>query len=119
MVAIWSGIPISQFQAVRHRLAEALIAIETAQAALGAAWDDRSPTTAAMAKALAGRGARTATRHCQQVLAGIGFTTEHPFHGYVRRVLVLDEVLGSARTLTRKLGDDLLRTGQLPALLPL
>ena len=31
--------------------------------------------------------------HCQQVLAGIGFTTEHPLHRYVRRVLVLDELL--------------------------
>ena len=53
--------------------------------------------TAAMAKAIAGRSARTAARHCQQVLAGIGFTTEHALHRYVRRVLVLDELFGSAR----------------------
>ncbi len=57
----------------------------------------RIPETAAMAKALAGRAARTAARHCQQVLAGIGFTTEHQFHRYVRRVLVLDQLFGSAR----------------------
>ena len=72
-----------------------------------------------MAKALAGRGARTAARHCQQVLAGIGFTTEHPLHRYVRRVLVLDELFGSARALTRQLGDELLDDRQLPPLLPL
>jgi hypothetical protein len=113
------GRPISQFQAVRHRLAEALVAVETAAAALAAAWDDRSAATAAMAKALAGRGARTATRHCQQVLAGIGFTTEHPFHHYVRRVLVLDQLLGSSASLTRELGADLLRTRRLPPPLPL
>ena len=113
------GQPISGFQAIRHRLAETLVAIETAEAVLDAAWLDQSPQTAAMAKALAGRGARTAARHCQQVLAGIGFTTEHDLHRYVRRTLVLDQLLGSARTLTRSLGDDLLATRQLPALLPL
>lgn len=113
------GQPIAQFQAVRHRLAETLVAIETADAMLEAAWLDAAPATAAMAKALAGRGARTAVRNCQQVLAGIGFTTEHDLHRYIRRVLVLDELFGSARTLTRSQGDDLLETRQLPTLLPL
>ena len=72
-----------------------------------------------MAKALAGRGARTAARHCQQVLAGIGFTTEHPLHRYVRRVLVLDELFGSPARSRRELGDEMLATRQLPPLLPL
>jgi hypothetical protein len=111
--------PISMFQAVRHRLAESLIAIETADAVLGAAWLDGAPETAAMAKALAGRGARTVARHCQQVLAGIGFTTEHPLHRYVRRALVLDQLLGASRTLTNDLGAAVLRTRTLPPLLPL
>jgi alkylation response protein AidB-like acyl-CoA dehydrogenase len=113
------GRPIGMFQAVRHRLAETLVAIETADAALEAAWDDGTPTAAAIAKALAGRGARTAARHCQQVLAGIGFTTEHPLHLYVRRVIVLDELLGGSRSLTADLGRTLLDTRQLPDLLPL
>jgi hypothetical protein len=113
------GRPIAGFQAVRHRLADTLVAIETAEAVLAAAWEDESTATAAMAKALAGRAARTAARHGQQVLAGIGFTTEHPFHRSVRRTLVLDELLGADRTLTHGLGDDLSRTRRLPALLPL
>jgi len=113
------GRPIATFQAVRHRLAETLVAIEAAQAALDGAWLDRSPQAAAMAKAVAGRSARTAARHCQQVLAGIGFTTEHPLHRYVRRVLVLDQLLGSSNVLTKQLGTELLRTRQLPPLLPL
>lgn len=111
--------PIAGFQAVRHRLAESLVSIEAADAASHAAWDDGSPLTAALAKAIAGRSARTVARHSQQVLAGIGFTTEHPFHRYVRRALVLDHLLGDARTLTTSLGDDLLRDRRLPALLPL
>ena len=113
------GQPISGFQAIRHRLAETLVAIETAEALLSGAWEDRSPVTAAMAKAASGRAARTTARHAQQVLAGIGFTTEHPFHLYVRRVLVLDEIFGSARSLTADLGADILRTRELPPLLPL
>ncbi len=113
------GRPVASFQAVRHRLAETLVAIEAADAALAAAWDDGSSTSAAIAKAVAGRGARRAAVHSQQVLAGIGFTTEHPLHRYVRRVLVLDQVLGDATSLTRRLGADILRTRALPALLPL
>jgi hypothetical protein len=108
------GLPIATFQAVRHRLADALIAIETAAAMLDAAWDDGQSDTAAMARALAGRSAKTAARHCQQVLAGIGFTTEHPFHRYFKRVLVLDQLLGSSTSLTRALGEQLLATRQLP-----
>jgi hypothetical protein len=113
------GRTISSFQAVRHRLAETLVALEAAEALIGAAWDDGSPQTAAMAKAVAGRGARTAARHCQQVLAGIGFTTEHPFHRYLRRVLVLDQLFGPARTLTRGLGGAIVHGRELPPLPPL
>jgi alkylation response protein AidB-like acyl-CoA dehydrogenase len=113
------GRPISEFQAVRHRLADTLVAIETADAMVAVAWEDGTATSAAMAKALAGRGARTAARHCQQVLAGIGFTTEHDLHRSIRRVLVLDQLFGSADALTRSLGQDLLAHRQLPPLLPL
>jgi hypothetical protein len=113
------GRPIAMFQAVRHRLAETLVAIETAEAALDGAWIDGSAVSAAMAKALAGRGARTAARHCQQVLAGIGFTTEHPLHLSVRRALVLDQLLGSSKRLTSELGARLIETRELPPLVPL
>jgi hypothetical protein len=113
------GRPISMFQAVRHRLAETLVAIEAADAMVTATRETPSPELAAIAKALAGRGARTVARHCQQVLAGIGFTAEHPFHRYYRRILVLDELFGSAHALTHELGDELLRSRRLPALLPL
>ena len=113
------GRPIAAFQAVRHRLADTLVAIEAAGAVLEAAWMDGDPQTAAMAKAVAGRSARVAARHCQQVLAGIGFTTEHPLHNYVRRILALEHLLGSTRALTRDLGADIVDRRELPALLPL
>jgi hypothetical protein len=111
--------PISSFQAVRHRLAETHVAIEGAAAAVDAAWEDGTPLTAALAKAIAGNSARTVRRHCQQVLAGIGFTTEHDLHRHVRRTLVLDALFGDSRTLTRQIGAELLVARGLPALLPL
>jgi hypothetical protein len=113
------GQAIARFQAVRHRLAETYVAVESAASAASAAWDDGSTIAAAAAKAVAGRNARLAARHCQQVLAGIGFTAEHALHRYVRRVLVLDGLLGDARSLTRTMGEELLRTRQIPSLLPL
>jgi alkylation response protein AidB-like acyl-CoA dehydrogenase len=113
------GRPIAGFQAVRHRLAEALVAVEAADAAVAGGWDAGTAEAAATAKAVAGRSARTVARHAQQVLAGIGFTTEHPLHGYVRRALVLDRLLGDATRLTRRQGEDILRTRTLPPILPL
>jgi hypothetical protein len=111
--------PISQFQAIRHRLAESLVAIEAADSALAAAWQDSSTSSARYAKAIAGSSARTVARHAQQVLAGMGYTTEHAFHRYLRRVLVLDQLLGDSRILTREIGAELLRARTLPPMLPL
>ncbi len=113
------GRPIAMFQAVRHRLADSLIAIEAADSLLAAAWEQPSPVLAAMAKGMAGRGARTAAKHCQQVLAGIGFTAEHPFHRFFMRVVVLDQLLGAGSALTRQVGSDVLATGTLPPAVPL
>jgi len=106
--------PIAQFQAVRHRLAESQVAIDAAKAALHGAWNQPTPFTAMVAKATAGRSARTVARHAQQVLAGIGFTAEHPFHRYFKRVFALDHTFGSSHALTRGLGEQLLETRQLP-----
>ncbi|WP_329281159.1 acyl-CoA dehydrogenase family protein [Streptomyces sp. NBC_01451] len=102
------GRPLASFQAVRHRLAETLVALDGAEATLVAADDDLG---ALLAKAAAGRSALTAARHCQQVLGGIGFTAEHDLHRHVRRALVLDGLLGSARELTREAGT-LVREGR-------
>ncbi|MBA9005383.1 acyl-CoA dehydrogenase family protein [Thermomonospora cellulosilytica] len=110
------GRQVASFQAVRHRLAETLVALEAAQAALEHAGD---PMTAMLGKALAGRAGLTAMRHCQQVLAGIGFTAEHRFHTFARRVLVLDDLLGSASALTGQIGGSLRADGRAPRLVDL
>ncbi|NNN28853.1 acyl-CoA dehydrogenase [Streptomyces sp. S3(2020)] len=110
------GRPLASFQAVRHRLAETLVALEGAEATLIAATD---PLGSLLAKAAAGEAALTAARHCQQVLGGIGFTAEHPLHRHLRRALVLDGLLGSARELTREAGARLRAEGSAPRLVHL
>jgi acyl-CoA dehydrogenase-like protein len=114
------GRPIGSFQAVRNRLADAHVAREGAAAALAAAWDaDDALLAGLLAKSLAGRAARIAATHCQQVLAGIGFTAEHPFHRFLARALVLDSVLGSAAELPTVIGVQLISSGTIPRLVDL
>ena len=110
------GKPIAAFQAVRHRLAETLVAIEGAEATLALPGTDSPDLTALLAKAAAGKAALTAARHCQQVLGGVGFTAEHNLHHHVKRVLVLDGLMGSSRELTRKAGAGLRARGSAPRL---
>lgn len=110
------GKPVASFQAVRHRLADTLVAIEGAEATLLAANDDLGSL---LAKAAAGKAALTAARHCQQVLGGIGFTAEHDLQRHIRRALVLDGILGSAKELTRVAGALIRSTGSAPRLVQL
>lgn len=110
------GKPVASFQAVRHRLAETLVAIEGAEATLSLPSRDNPDLTSLLAKAAAGKAALTAAKHCQQVLGGIGFTEEHELHHHVKRVLVLDGLLGSSRELTRKAGAGLRARGSAPRL---
>jgi hypothetical protein len=127
------GRPIASFQAVRHRLAETLVALDGAEAVLAAAMEvaagasgvpgasggDDAGFRALLAKAAAGHAALTAARHCQQVLGGIGFTAEHSLHIHVKRALTLDGLLGSARELTREAGQRLIANGTAPRLIDL
>ncbi|MER7687246.1 acyl-CoA dehydrogenase family protein [Streptomyces sp. NPDC097610] len=102
--------PIADFQAVKHRLAETLVAVETADAAAVAAATTGTVTAAMVAKILAGRAADVAGRNCFQVFGGIAFTSEHDFHRGYRRNLVLNRLLGDRRMLERRLGAQV-RTG--------
>jgi hypothetical protein len=111
------GKPIAAFQAVRHKLADTLVALEGAEATLRAAADD--DLSCLLAKAAAGQAALVAARHCQQVLGGIGFTAEHALHHHVKRALVLDGLLGSTRELTREAGRRVIAAGTAPRIVDL
>jgi len=113
------GRRIAAFQAVRHRLAETLVAVEALEATLAAAREVPGPETAALASAQAGRTARTVGAHCQQVLAGIGFTTEHSFHRFLKRTIALEGLFGSTDDIVVSIGRRLLAERRVPTLIEL
>jgi hypothetical protein len=111
---------IGTFQAIRHKLAEAHVAIVAADAAATAAWEaDDLPLAAAVAKLVASKAVKVVATHTQQILAGIGFTAEHRYHRFMKRVVVLDRVLGSADDLAPLIGKDLMGRSALPRLVEL
>lgn len=94
--------PIGSFQAVKHKLADGLVALERARAttyfaaACIAEDDARRNLATSVAKAAAGDCQRYVTREGIQLLGGIGYTWEHDMHLYVRRAKTGDSLLGTA-----------------------
>jgi alkylation response protein AidB-like acyl-CoA dehydrogenase len=114
------GRRVGTFQAVRHKLAESYVAVEALDAACGAAWDTSDRVlTAATTKLVASRSVSTVAAHTQQVLAGIGFTAEHPFHGFLKPVLMCDRLLGGASELAIEVGACMVHRAAAPRLVEL
>ena len=93
------GRPIGQFQGVKHKCADMLVALEQARAV---AWDASGEPGDELAGAIAGAVGPDAYVHvakdCIQVLGGIGFTWEHDAHLYLRRALALRQLFGGGDT---------------------
>jgi len=96
------GEPIGSFQAIKHKFADMLVALERARAtsyfaALTIAEDDdRRSLAASIAKAAAGDCAALLAKEGIQIHGGIGYTWEHDMHLYVRRVKSNSLLFGSA-----------------------
>jgi len=105
------GRAVGTFQALKHRMADAKVNLTAAEAAVQESWVTMDATSALLAKLWAGRASGVGAKHAQQVLAGMGFTWEHPFHRYLRRAVLLDATLGSSRDLAVELGARLVRDG--------
>ena len=91
------GRPIGSFQAVKHLLADGVVGLEVARAAVDAAAvtaDEAGDVGRALASAriVASDAAATAARASIQVHGGMGYTWELPVHLYLKRILVLDQV---------------------------
>ena len=95
------GRPIGSFQAVKHRCAELLLAVELAKsaayrAASAAAEDDADlPALASLAKAAAAEAYMQAARDCIQLHGGIGFTWDNDTHLWYRRAKSSEVFLGT------------------------
>jgi len=95
------GVPIGSFQAIKHKFADLLVALEKARAssyfaALTIAEDDER-------RAIASSAAKVAAADCERIMSkegiqlhgGIGYTWEHDMHLYVRRAKSDSLLIGS------------------------
>ncbi|MBU3864619.1 acyl-CoA/acyl-ACP dehydrogenase [Streptomyces sp. 4503] len=96
------GRPIGSFQAVKHRLADVLVALEAARSgsayatACAAIASPQLPVAACAAAVVCSETFRMATAEYVQLHGGIGFTWEHPAHLYVRRARGAEVLFGTA-----------------------
>ena len=97
-VRVQFGRPIGQFQAVKHALADMLVAVEQCAAVAwdaSAAWSeedgadaaDGARLTACIAGSVALPASARCAKQCVQTLGGIGFTWEHDAHLYLKRAV--------------------------------
>ena len=96
------GKPIGSYQAIKHQLANAWMAVDNARLSAlyaTAAMDGHLPDAAfacAAAEFTAIEGALQTTRTVIQVHGGMGFTWEHDAHLYLKRAQLLAARLGGA-----------------------
>jgi alkylation response protein AidB-like acyl-CoA dehydrogenase len=94
------GRPIGSFQAIKHKCADMLLAVESAKsAAYYAAWaaaEDNSevPVMASLAKAFCSEAYFQAAADNIQIHGGIGFTWDHPAHLYFKRAKSSELIFG-------------------------
>jgi hypothetical protein len=98
------GKPIGSFQAVKHQLADAHVAVELARpcvqraaAAIAERADDRARWVS-LAKAHASDAARTASRAALQCHGAIGYSFEYDLHLWMKRAWALAASWGDAAT---------------------
>ncbi|MBL8383208.1 MAG: acyl-CoA dehydrogenase family protein [Burkholderiales bacterium] len=107
------GKPLAANQVLRHRMADMRIALEEARALTAMAVRELSAPTSALARAalvaatrakVAG-AARRLAEEAIQLHGGMGVTDELNLGRYLRRMLALDALHGSAETHLRRLAD--------------
>jgi alkylation response protein AidB-like acyl-CoA dehydrogenase len=95
------GKPIGSFQAVKHKLADALLQLEFARPVVyRAAWslakdEATKERDVSMAKAMGGDAAANAAKAALQTLGAIGYTQEHDLHVWMKRIWALNAAWGN------------------------
>lgn len=105
------GRPIGVHQAIKHKCANMLFALESARSiTYYAAWAAREQApdaalSAAMAKATASEAFRDAAQENLQIHGGVGFTWEYDCHLYLKRAKTDEAWLGDAEAQRRHIAD--------------
>jgi alkylation response protein AidB-like acyl-CoA dehydrogenase len=107
------GVPIGSFQAVKHALADALLAVELARPLVyAAAWAHVHNTTdadrdVAAAKIRAGEAAGLVARTALQCHGGMGYTQEYDLHLWLKRTWALQASWGQPGELRAQVAESL------------
>jgi hypothetical protein len=91
------GVAIGSFQAVKHHLADARLALEFARPLVYRAAATLDPVHVSMAKSKADAAALLTGRMALQCHGAIGYTTEYDLHLYMKRAWALAGSSGDAR----------------------
>ncbi|MBU3701523.1 MAG: acyl-CoA dehydrogenase [Acidimicrobiia bacterium] len=108
------GVPIGSFQAVKHHLADAELAVTFARptvwnAGYAIAHDmATTPREVSMGKCFASDAAEVAARKALQTHGAIGYTTEHDLHFWMKRAWSLSNSYGDAAWHRRRVAQLLL-----------
>ena len=102
------GRPIGSFQALKHRMADLHVAVQSARAVVGDAIAEPTATSAALARLAASEAFCTVTGEAIQLHGGIAITWEHDMHLYFKRAHGSAQLLGPPREQLRRLESEVL-----------
>ena len=97
------GRPIGSFKALKHRMADMYVAVQSARAVVGEAVASPTPISAALARLAASDAFCSVAGEAIQLHGGIAITWEHDMQLYFKRAHSSAQLLGSPREQLRRL----------------
>ncbi|MEX0581836.1 MAG: acyl-CoA dehydrogenase family protein [Mycobacterium sp.] len=97
------GRPIGSFQALKHRMADMYVSVQSARAVVGEAVASPTPISAALARLAASDAFCSVAGEAIQLHGGIAITWEHDMQLYFKRAHSSAQLLGSPREQLRRL----------------
>ncbi|WP_328361634.1 acyl-CoA/acyl-ACP dehydrogenase [Mycobacterium sp. NBC_00419] len=97
------GRPIGSFQALKHRMADLYVLVQSARALVGDAVADPTPVSAALARLSASEAFTTVAGEAIQLHGGIAITWEHDIQLYFKRAHGSAQLFGPPRDQLRRL----------------
>ena len=97
------GRPIGSFQALKHRMADLYVAVQSARAVVGDAIAEPAASSAALARLAASEAFTTVAGEAIQLHGGIAITWEHDIQLYFKRAHGSAQLLGPPREQLRRL----------------
>jgi alkylation response protein AidB-like acyl-CoA dehydrogenase len=97
------GRPIGSFQALKHRMADLYVAVQSARAVVDASIAEPSATSAALARVAATEAFSKVAAEAVQMHGGIAITWEHDIQLYFKRAHASAQLLGPPRDHLRRL----------------